>query len=91
MAFCKLLIIDDDKEDVEILTEAFSECGVNEIQYVFSAMQAFMYLQSIDNKEDLPKLIITDLYLPGISGKEFLTDLKRMEKYQTHLRYGVIG
>lgn len=45
---CKILIIDDDEDDVGILTEAFTACGVDSIHYVFSAMQAFMYLQDKD-------------------------------------------
>ena len=77
MAGHKILIIDDDTDDVEILSEAFTQNGVKSVNYVHSAIQAFMYLESIENKEDLPKLIVTDLYLPGITGKEFLADLKK--------------
>lgn len=81
MAPCKILIIDDDEEDVQILAEAFQICGIDRVHYVFTAMQAFMYLQNVKNKEDLPKLIITDIYLPGITGTQFLADLKLMEQY----------
>lgn len=45
-------------------------------------MQAFSYLQSVDKKDNLPRLIVTDLYLPGITGAEFLKDLKGMDKYK---------
>ncbi|GEO10744.1 response regulator [Segetibacter aerophilus] len=81
MAQCKILIIDDDKDDIEILAEAFTQCGVDGIHYVFSAMQAFSYLQETE-RMCLPKLIVTDLYLPGITGEEFLRDLKGMDKYK---------
>lgn len=86
---CKILIIDDDEDDVEILSEAFTRCGVDEIQYVFSAMQAFMYLQEVEH-DFLPKLIITDHFLPGISGAEFLKDLKGMDKYK-HIHVMVLS
>lgn len=82
MAGHKILIIDDDTDDVEILSEAFTQSGVESVHYVHSAIEAFIYLQSIENKEDLPKLIVTDLYLPGITGAEFLADLKKMDKYK---------
>lgn len=82
MVYCKILIIDDDNDDVEILADAFSQSGVESVHYVHTAMEAFMYLQTIENKTDLPKLLVTDLYLPGISGAEFLVDLKGMEKYK---------
>jgi DNA-binding response OmpR family regulator len=55
---------------------------VDGVHFVSSAMQAFMYLEAIESKESLPKLIVTDLYLPGITGAEFLKDLKGMDKYK---------
>lgn len=81
MADCKILIIDDDTDDVEILVDAFTQCGVDGVQYVHSAMQAFIYLQEVE-QSCLPKLIVTDHFLPGITGAEFLKDLKGMEKYK---------
>jgi CheY-like chemotaxis protein len=78
---CKILIIDDDKDDVEILAEALTECGVDGIHYVNSAMKAFIFLEQLDSN-NLPKLIITDLHLPAISGAQFLKDLKGMDKYK---------
>ena len=78
----KVLIVDDDNDDVEILAEAFTQSGVESVHYVHTAMEAFIYLQGCEDREDLPRLIVTDHYLPGISGAEFLTDLKKMEKYQ---------
>lgn len=77
---CKILIIDDDEDEVEILSDAFTQCGVDKVHYVYTAMQAFIYLQDLSS-DNLPKLIITDHFLPGINGTEFLKDLKRMEKY----------
>ncbi|RYY88549.1 MAG: response regulator [Chitinophagaceae bacterium] len=81
MNTCKILVIDDDEDDVEILVNAFLQSGVAAIQYVKTAMEAFIFLQSVEHA-NLPKLIVTDNFLPGISGKEFLADLKRMEKYR---------
>jgi CheY-like chemotaxis protein len=77
----KILMIDDDEDDIEILTNAFLQSGVNAVHHVKTAMQAFMYLETATH-ECLPKLIITDNFLPGISSKEFLADLKSMEKYK---------
>jgi CheY-like chemotaxis protein len=82
MEGCQILIIDNDQDDVEILSEAFTSCGVDAVHYVNSAMQAFMYLEAQIAKEQLPKLIVTDLYLPGMTGAEFLKDLKRMDAYK---------
>jgi len=81
MVLCKILIIDDDEDDVEILSQAFTESGVDGVHYVYSAMQAFIYLETLEHT-CLPKLIVTDLFLPGITGAEFLKDLKGMELYK---------
>ncbi|HVG42289.1 MAG TPA: response regulator [Chitinophagaceae bacterium] len=78
----KILIIDDDTDDVDILSEAFKSSGVESVHYVHTAMQAFIYLEGIKSKEDLPKLIVTDQYLPGMTGVEFMTDLKKMIDYK---------
>jgi CheY-like chemotaxis protein len=86
----KVLIVDDDTDDVEILADAFTQSGVENVHYVHSAMQAFMYLQSVENKESLPKLIVTDLYLPGISGAQLIADLKGMDKYK-HIHVVVLS
>lgn len=79
---CKILIIDDDTDDVEILADAFTRSGVEAVHYVHTAMQAFIYLESVPDQEHLPHLIVTDHYLPGITGPEFLKDLKGMERYK---------
>lgn len=81
MTPCKILIVDDDRDDVEILAEAFQKCGVDAVHYVYSAMEAFMYLETVPGREEQPKLIVTDMYLPGITGAEFLIDLKKMEPF----------
>jgi CheY-like chemotaxis protein len=44
-------------------------------------MQAFVFLQEVEH-DCLPKLIVTDHFLPGMTGTEFLNDLKAMEKYK---------
>lgn len=81
MVDCKILIIDDDEDDIGVLADAFTQCGVDSIHYVFTAMQAFMFLQEVAH-DCLPKLIVTDHFLPGMTGSELLKDLKAMEKYK---------
>jgi CheY-like chemotaxis protein len=78
---CKILIIDDDTDDVEILADVFKTIGVDAVHYVHTAMQAFMYLEEVKMNTELPRLIVTDMHLPGITGQEFLEDLKGMVPY----------
>ena len=63
----KILIIDDDTDDVEILSDAFSKSGVESVHYVHSAMEAFIYLEQLESGE-MPKLIVTDMYRSRVSG-----------------------
>lgn len=81
MNICQILIIDDDEDDVAILSDAFTQCGVDGVHYVFSGMQAFIYLQGVE-QACLPKLIVMDHFLPGMTGAEFVKDLKGMDKYK---------
>ncbi len=90
MPNCKILIVDDDLDDVEILSDAFTQTGVESVHYVHTAMEAFMYLQTLGEKNDLPKLIVTDMYLPGVTGAEFLKDLKGMDQYK-HIHVVVLS
>lgn len=82
MAEGKILIIDDDSDDIDILSDALHKSGVKGVHNVNTAIKAFMYLESIRTDGDLPSLIVTDLYLPGITGAEFLKDLKTMDRYK---------
>ena len=77
-----ILIVDDDPDDIEILRSAFHEIGAREIQGVLSMPQALDHLQSIEDINDLPKLIITDLNMPGQNGYELLRFLKASPRYR---------
>jgi CheY-like chemotaxis protein len=82
MRTCNILVVDDDPDDRDILTETFQQIGVERIYGVATAEAAIVFLQEIADDRDLPKLIITDLNMPGISGYELLRALKEMHRYQ---------
>jgi CheY-like chemotaxis protein len=71
MKECKILIVDDNVDDVEILSEAFQHTGVDSVHHEHTAMKAFIYLEGIHTPAKLPKLIVIDAFLPGISGLLF--------------------
>ena len=60
MIHCEILIIEDDHDDIKVLTEAFNKSGVEKIHFVYSVEDAFMYLEQVYS-ECVPKLIVTDL------------------------------
>lgn len=76
MNYCSILIVDDDIDDVNFLSEALQKCGISEIISVHSAAAALQYLHNCQN-EELPKLIVTDVYLPIVNGVAFINELKK--------------
>lgn len=82
MSTYKILVVDDDPDDRDIMNEAFQRQGSTEHLILSSAQEVFVYLQSIEKDEDLPRLIITDLNMPGITGFELLKALKEMQRYR---------
>jgi len=79
---CDILIIDDDSDDIEILSDVFIKNGIKKIHYEKSAPLALNYLQTFTNKADLPCLIVSDLYLRGMDGGEFLQTIKALPDLQ---------
>ncbi|HVG41356.1 MAG TPA: response regulator [Chitinophagaceae bacterium] len=82
MKKCDILIIDDDDEDVEILSDAFKKIGLDKMHYEQSAEKALIYLKGLQNSEDLPKIIITDYYLSGSTGVDFIKLLKGLDAFK---------
>jgi CheY-like chemotaxis protein len=76
-----ILIVDDDADDREILRDAFMAHN-NRPQYVFlhdgEALLNYLY----ENESDLPSLILMDLNMPGMDGREALKEIKNNEKLQ---------
>lgn len=64
-----IILIDDDKDDLEILTSAFNSIGINEdIRTFDTCPDALLYLETTTEK---PFLIFCDINLPGMNGLEF--------------------
>ncbi|HEY1113575.1 MAG TPA: response regulator [Chitinophagaceae bacterium] len=82
MTTYKILVVDDDPDDRDFMNEAFKMQGSTEYLILSSAQDVFHYLQGIEKEEDLPRLIITDLNMPGITGFELLQALKGMNRYK---------
>lgn len=61
----KLLIVDDDEELVELLVDVFARDGRFEIRTANNGFDAGMYV-----KEFRPDLVVLDVMLPDINGKE---------------------
>lgn len=82
MGSSKILIIDDDIDDVEILADAFTQSGMDNSHYELTATKAMDYLEQCIENNELPGLIVTDVYLPGIDGTTLVQELKQTDRYK---------
>jgi two-component system, chemotaxis family, response regulator Rcp1 len=76
-----ILLVEDNPGDIMLTQELFKEAKIdNEIHVVNDGVQAMEYLhQQIANRNGVPDLILLDLNLPRLDGRQFLK-LLRMEE-----------
>lgn len=73
----KILYADDDSDDRSFLNESIQASGLNaSVVCVTNGQEAIDYLKKNGKEEGLPSLIILDLNMPKLDGKQTLTFLK---------------
>ena len=74
---------DDDPDDIELVEDAFKRYATNvEVITFTDASQALSYLKNQTDLDPLPCLIILDINMPLMSGKEALVRLRQMDRYE---------
>lgn len=77
-----VLYADDDIDDIELVCEAFLRFTKNvEIITAKDGSQALSYLQNLSEDDPAPCLVILDINMPMISGKDVLTRIRQMERF----------
>lgn len=79
----KVLLIEDNRGDVELIIEAFNDNSMNsKITVVDNGEEAIVYLNAKEKgaTESLPNLILLDINLPKVDGKEVLHYIKTNDK-----------
>jgi CheY-like chemotaxis protein len=76
-----ILIVDDDEDDRLILRECFEAEGQEGVAYFSDSKSVLNYLHQHNDKNSLPKLIIADLNMPGMTGIELLKALKKQPEF----------
>lgn len=75
-----ILLIEDNEGDIILTTEAFKDMQLeNKISVVRDGEEALCFLRKQDSYSDAatPQLILMDINLPGMDGKELLEMIKK--------------
>lgn len=77
-----VLCVDDDPDDCALLSEALTQMRNDiELKFLYNAENALEFLNTLKSEES-PELIVMDINMPGINGKETFFTLK----HHSHLR-----
>ena len=70
---------DDDPDDLELVRDAFARY-TNDVEVVTAkdGIQALTYLQSVTERSPLPCLIILDINMPVLNGRDVLKRIKEV-------------
>ena len=80
----EVLLVEDNPGDVRLTQEAFKEGRVqNQLNVVNDGEEALSYLRQEGDYADVtcPDLILLDLNMPGMGGKDFLKEIKSNEQF----------
>ncbi len=78
-----VLYADDDADDIQFVTEAFSNYSKNvELVAVSDGLEALSYLKNLSVDAPVPCLIILDINMPRMDGKEALIKIRQMERFE---------
>ncbi len=77
----RVLLVEDDKEDVELILENLETSRADIILVIkYNGVEAYEYCTNqLNNSGDLPDLILLDLNMPLMNGHEFMSKIKQNE------------
>ncbi len=79
-----VLYADDDPDDLELVQESFIRYSNNVDVVTFrDGSQALIYLRNLTDLDPAPCLIIFDINMPVMSGKEALAQLRELERFKS--------
>jgi len=78
-----VLYADDDRDDIELIREAFSEFAYTvELLTFEDSRKLISYLEHLPPLQPTPCLIILDINMPLINGKETLSKIRQMQGFE---------
>lgn len=78
-----ILYADDDLDDLQLVEEAFTK-HANNIEMVTASdgIQALEYLDGLQKLDPKPCLIILDINMPRLTGKEVLLEIRKTSQFK---------
>jgi CheY-like chemotaxis protein len=78
-----VLYADDDPDDLMLVKEAFTRYSDNvEVVTVCDGKEALCYLESLNPLDSAPCLIILDINMPRLNGKEALKSIRKLTRFE---------
>lgn len=79
-----VLYADDDTDDLELVQDAFARYANNvEVVSFMDGISVLSYLQSLSPFDPSPCLVILDVNMPVLNGKETLIKLRQLERFHS--------
>jgi len=82
MDIVTILLVEDNESDAFLISRAFKNMKiVNDLHICNNGEKAYNHLlsSSVDAPENMPDLILLDINMPVMDGREFLTKIKKNE------------
>ena len=77
----KVILVDDDEDDIDMFKTAFSKLKVKStLQYFRNGVQVMEYFK--DENNEIPHILFLDLNMPLMGGKEVLYKLRTNERFR---------
>jgi CheY-like chemotaxis protein len=74
----KILLVDDDPDDLLLLTDAFERMNrFCEVVEAYDGLAAITLLRQMKSKDERPNLIVIDINMPVMDGRELLSLVKK--------------
>jgi CheY-like chemotaxis protein len=78
-----ILYADDDEDDLLLVKDAFNKyASFIEVVTVGNGNQVLLYLATLSSDDPAPCLIILDINMPLLNGKEVLKKIRAMERFK---------
>lgn len=79
-----VLYADDDPDDLELVQDAFFRYAQNvDVVTAGDGMRVLSFLRNLGKEDPAPCLIILDINMPGLNGKETLRQLRTIERFES--------